>query len=52
MQSILENVVINKHIGKYDIVYDEKKNFCPMCEKYVKVKKVGFNRCSYKYIGI
>jgi len=45
-------VIMNKGMGTYDGVYDEHKNRCPMCWKYVKAEKCAFNNCFYGYTGI
>jgi len=45
-------VIMNKGFGTYDVIYDQHKNKCPMCLKYVKAEKVAFNNCTYGYTGI
>ena len=44
-------VIINRGTGCYDMIYDEHKNKCPICENYVTAEKCAFNNCYYGYTG-
>ena len=46
-----EWVIIQKGMGEHDVIADDFKNKCPVCDKYVKGERSGFSNCSYRVKG-
>jgi len=45
-------VIVNKGIGVFDLIFDDHRNPCPMCQQYVKSEKCAFTDCRYTFSGI
>jgi hypothetical protein len=45
-------VVVNKSFGRFDMILDKQKCFCPMCKEKVKPITMGANNCWWAVHGI
>jgi len=51
-EAFLQDVIISKGTGTYDIVLEKDTNKCPLCNQEVMTDKCAFNNCLYGYSGI
>ena len=45
-------VIVNMHIGTFDLILQVNKSVCPMCQSFVQPITCGFNNCLYRMTGI
>lgn len=51
-KAFLRDVIVNKRMGVFDLIYDDDTNKCPMCKEHVKCDTCAFNNCEYSYTGV